>query len=415
VFRSMSQKQINEALYDWALWARSDQIAPTCSWHVWLIMTGRGWGKTRTGAEWIKIQAAKPGTRIALVGRTPADARDVMIEGESGILSVSPDWFMPVYEPSKRRLSWPNGSMATVYSSESPKSLRGPQHEKAWGDELAAWKNSESYDNLMLGLRLGNNPQAVFTTTPKPINTVKEIVKSSKDRDGGIQITVGKTYDNIVNLAPVFLKTVIKKYEGTTLGRQELDGVLLEDLPGALWKRSVIEDNRVSVAPQSSRIVVAIDPNVTASDDADEAGIVVASLGDNGQAYVLRDGSGKFSPNEWAKRGVAFYAEYKADRIIAEVNNGGDLVEITIRTFDENVSYKSVHASRGKRARAEPVAALYEQGKVHHVGGDFEDLEDEMCTYMEGESIGSPNRMDALVWALTELMLGGSEPRIRSL
>lgn len=402
-------------LFDWTLWARPNQLPPLSGWFIWLIMTGRGWGKTRTGAEWVISEAKnEAGIRIALIGRTPADARDVMIEGESGILSVSPPWFTPSYEPSKRRLTWPNGSLATVYSSESPSSLRGPQHHKAWGDELAAWKTSETFDNLMLGLRLGTSPQAVFTTTPKPINTVKEIVKDSKENESGIVITHGRTFDNVANLSPVFIKTITKKYKGTSLGKQELDGLLLEDVPGALWKRSLIDNFRVKTPRQLVRIVVSIDPNVSSSDEADEAGIIVAGLGDNDHGYILRDGSGSMSPFEWANRGIALYNEFQADLIVAEVNNGGDLVEMTLRTINKNVSYKAVHASRGKRARAEPVISLYEQGLVHHVGV-FEDLEDQMCTHIPGESQGSPDRMDGLVWAIFELMLKPKIPRVRSI
>lgn len=378
-------------------------------------MTGRGWGKTRTGAEWVKDRARTPGVRIALIGRTPGDARDVMIEGESGLLSISPPDFMPVYQPSNRRVTWPNGAIATVYSSETPGALRGPQHHFAWGDELATWKNSEAYDNLMLGLRLGERPRAIFTTTPKPINTVKEIVKLEKQGGSGVVITVGKTYDNAANLPRSFFDTVISKYKGTSLGRQELEGILLEDLPGALWTRAMIDNNRVACPRTLTRVVVAIDPAVSSSDESDEAGIVVAGLGDNGHGYVLEDGSGRMSPNEWARKAVSLFATHKADRIVAEVNNGGDLVELTLRTIDNSIPYKSVHASRGKRARAEPVAALYEQGRVHHVGDEFEDLEDQMCTFIHGESRNSPDRMDALVWVLTDLMIGIKSPRLRRL
>lgn len=413
----MTQDEALAVMHDWRVWARPSQLAPEDDWFIWLIMTGRGWGKTRTGAEWIIEKAKLPNRRIALIGRTPGDARDVMIEGESGIMSISPPWNKPHYEPSKRRITWDNGSVATVFSSESPNALRGPSHHYAWGDELATWKTSKAFDNLMLGLRL-ENPQAVFTTTPRPINTVKEIVKDSKT-DPGIIITYGKTYDNAANLSPVFMKQVIKKYKGTTLGQQELDGLLFEDLPGALWKRSTINKNRVEIPRTLSRVVVALDPTVTTSNESDECGIMIGGLGDNGHAYILRDDSERLSPLKWATKAVNAFHFFEADLIVGEVNNGGELVELTLKMVDPNIPYKSVHASRGKTARAEPVAALYEQGRVHHVGltkealEGFEDLEDQMCTFIEGESQDSPDRMDALVWLVYELMIRARTPRIR--
>jgi phage terminase large subunit-like protein len=331
-----------------------------------------------------------------------------MIEGESGILAISPPWNMPEYTSSLRKLTWPNGAFALTFSGENPEQLRGPQHEKAWVDELAKLKYpQETWDNLELGLRLGNNPQVVVTTTPKPVKIIRELYKDSQT-----YITSGSSYENAGNLAQAFIDRIIKKYEGTRLGRQELHAELLEDVKGALWNSKQIEDLRVSIIPEMKRVVVGVDPAVTNTSSSDEAGIVVAGLGIDDHGYVLDDASLRDSPDKWARAAVAAYHKLKADRIIGEANNGGDLVEIVIRTVDKSVSYKKVHASRGKLTRAEPVAALYEQKKVHHVGL-FPLLEDEMTSWVPGNP--SPNRMDALVWALTELMLDGTpEPRIRS-
>lgn len=384
----------------WRDIARPDQIAPSGDWRVWLIQAGRGWGKTRTGAEWVREQVERHGKkRIALIGPTAADCRDVMVEGESGILSICHN--RPLYEPSKRRITWPNGAIATTYSADEPERLRGPQHDAAWADEPGAWKYAtEAWDMLTFGLRLGEDPRVVATTTPRPIQLIRDLLKSPTTH-----LTRGSTRDNEANLAPQFMEQIVGKYAGTRLGRQELEGELLDDVPGALWQRKQIDDLRVTIRPELVRIVIPIDPAMTSGENADETGIVPVGLGVDGHGYVLSDLSCRMTPDGWARRAVQAYNELQADRIIAEVNNGGELVENVIRTVDPLVSYKAVHASRGKRVRAEPVAALYEQGKVHHVG-TFTELEDQQCNFTPDGYDGSPDRVDSLVWGLTELMLG---------
>lgn len=371
-----------------------------------MVKAGRGWGKTRTGAEWVREQVEQGICgRFALVGATAADARDVMVEGESGLLAIAPSWCRPKYEPSKRRLTWPNGALASTYSADEPERLRGPQHDGAWADELGAWRYPEAWDMLMFGLRLGTNPRAVVTTTPRPNKLVKELIKLSTTA-----VTGGSSYQNRANLVPSFFAQIISRYEGTRLGRQEINGELLEDNPGALWNLAQIEDSRVKVAPDMKRIVVAIDPAVTNTEDSDETGIVVAGIGVDNHGYVLDDLTLSASPDSWGRRAVLGFIDHQADRIVAEVNNGGDLVENVIRMVAKDmgvsVSYKAVRASRGKVVRAEPVAALYEQCRIHHVGM-FAKLEDQMCEYDPLTSTKSPDRMDALVWAFTELMIEG--------
>lgn len=399
---SLTPQQAAAIYYDWRTWARPNQLPPEGDWRIWLLLAGRGFGKTRTGAEWVRaeVESGRRG-RIALVAPTAADGRDVMVEGESGILAISPPWFRPLYEPSKRRLTWPNGAIATVYSADEPDRLRGPQHDGAWADELAAWQYPEAWDMLMFGLRLGQDPRAVVTTTPKPVRLIKELLA-----DKTVAVTRGSTYENAANLAPAFLRQIVAKYEGSRLGRQELYAEILEDVEGALWQRQRIDELRVARAPELLRVVVAVDPSASDDDTSDEAGIIVAGVSRDGHGYVLADLSGRLSPDGWARRAVHAYKEWLADRIVAEVNNGGDMVEHTIRTVDPGVPIKKLHASRGKFTRAEPVAALYEQGKVHHVGY-FPALEDQMCTWTPGQP--SPDRMDAMVWALTELMITGGQ------
>jgi len=387
--------------YTWRAWARPSQLAPEGKWRVWLLLAGRGFGKTRSGAEFVREQVGLGEVkRVALVAPTAADARDVMVEGESGLLAISPPSERPLYEPSKRRLTWPNGAMATLFSADEPERLRGPQFDLAWCDELAAWRYPMAWDMLMMGLRLGANPRVVATTTPKPVPLIRALLKAPD-----CAVTRGSTRENADNLAPSFLGAILAQYDGTRLGRQELDAELLEDVPGALWTRDAIERARVDAAPGLRRIVVAIDPAVSSKDDADETGIVVAGLGEDGHGYVLDDRSGRLRPHEWAARAIAAFHAHHADRIVAEVNNGGEMVETTLRMLDASVPYKPVHASRGKMMRAEPVAALYEQGRVHHRGA-FPALEDQMCVFAGAASGGaSPDRLDALVWALTELMV----------
>jgi len=370
-------------------------------------MAGRGYGKTRIGAEWVIDQVQNYGRRrIALVAETVSDARDVMVEGESGILAYSPPWFKPIYEPSKRRLTWPNGARATTYTAEKPDQLRGPQHDAAWVDELAKWQFAkEAWDQLLFGLRSGNNPRAVITTTPRPIPLIKELIG-----DPLCRTTRGSTRENEANLARQFLEAILKKYQGTRLGRQELEAEILDDAPGSLWKRERLERLREAKPPGFVRIVVAIDPSVSSDSAEAETGIVAAGLGTDGLGYVLADASlERPTPEQWGSESIATYRKLKADRIIGEANNGGDLVEANIRAVDKNVSFKKVHAARGKQARAEPISSLYEQGRIKHVGM-FPLLEDQMCQWEPGVSTWSPNRVDALVWALTELMLEGKEP-----
>jgi len=395
-------------LYQWRGWmARLNQLAPEGNWRVFLILAGRGFGKTRAGAEWVREQVENGrARRIALVAATEAEARDVMVEGVSGILMISPPKFRPLYEPSKRRLTWPNGAIATLYSGDEPDQLRGPQHDAAWADEVAKWKYApEAWYNLELGLRLGPQPRVVATTTPRPLKLLRNLLQDPKT-----VVTRGSTFDNTDNLPGIFLERVRQQYEGTRLGRQELYAELLDDTPGALWQRKLLDDNRRTGSPELERIVVAIDPSVTNNDASNETGIVVAGRGRDGRGYVLADLTCRMSPDGWARHAVRAYRTWKADRIVAEVNNGGDLVENTIRTVDQNVAFRSVRATRGKTVRAEPIAALYEQGRIHHVG-NFPDLEDQMCSFTPSNIAGnSPDRVDALVWAFTELLVENPRP-----
>jgi predicted phage terminase large subunit-like protein len=342
--------------------------------------------------------------RIAIVAETSADARDVLVEGPSGILAVSPESERPIYEPSKRRLTWPNGAVATTYNGTEPDQLRGPEHDTALVDELAKYKYAQDcLDNLQFGMRVGNDPRVMVTTTPRPIPVIRSLLK-----DPGTVFTRGSTFDNAANLPKAYIDTIRKKYEGTRLGRQELFAEILDDLPGALWTRATLEAAFIRQAPEMRRIVVAVDPSGTGGedDDGDSIGIIVAGLGIDGRGYVLDDRTCKLSPDGWGRRAVQAYREYRADRIIAERNFGGAMVEHVIRTVDPNASYREVTASRGKVARAEPVAALYEQGRVSHQGG-FPELEDQLCQIGPSGYVGegSPDRADALVWALHELML----------
>ena len=374
-------------------------------------MAGRGFGKTRTGAETVRQWASKPlPGPIHLIAPTAADIRKVMIEGPNGgLLSCYPPGEAPNYEPSKGHLvTWSNGNVAYCFSADEPERLRGPQCSRYWADELATWRfGQEAWDNLMFGFRIGDELRGIITTTPKPIKLLKSIIS-----DSSTVVTRGSTYDNRRNLSPQFFKSVITKYEGTRLGRQELLAELLEDVPGALWKMNMIDSTRISLGEvrwdRLVRIVVAIDPSVTSGEDSNETGIVVAGLTISNHVIVLDDLSCKETPLGWGRIAVNAYLSRRADRIIGEVNNGGDLVEANIRSVNANVPYHGVHASRGKRRRAEPVAALYEQGRVHHVG-TFPEMEQQMCSYVPGIELegasDSPDRMDALVWAITELVI----------
>lgn len=416
LLESLTDAEAATLLYDWPFWAREAQVAPPDkNWAHWLILAGRGFGKTRTGAEWVRTLAeGGQAERIALVAPTSADARDVMIEGESGLLSICPPWNRPVYEPSKRKLTWPNGAAATCYSADEPERLRGPQHDAAWCDELCAWRYGDAaWDMLMFGLRLGDRPRTCITTTPKPTDLLKRLMADPK-----VHVTHGTTYDNLDNLAVTFKDTILTKYEGTRLGRQELDAEILDSVPDALWTRDVIEAARIQLGPNGfDRLVVAVDPPITQTGD--ECGIVgVGSLGE--KAFVVADDSAAgLSPQGWARRAVSLYHRLGADRLVAEVNQGGDMVSTILREVDPNISVRTVHASRGKLARAEPVAALYEQGRVSHVGA-FPALEDQLTAFtsdFDRARMGySPDRLDALVWAITDLMLDRAGPaRIRSL
>ena len=326
-----------------------------------------------------------------------------MVEGESGLLSIGPRKERPEYEPSLHRLTWKNGAVATLFSADEPNRLRGPQHDLAWCDELAAWRYPQAWDMLMFGLRLGADPRCVVTTTPRPIKLIRELLADPK-----VAVTRGRTADNADHLAPAFLDQIVRRYDGTRLGRQELDGELLDDMPGALWTHGLIDAARVATHPDLIRIVVAIDPAASSSETADETGIIVAGRDAAGHGYVLADASNRYAPAEWAKAAVIACRTHHADRIVAEVNNGGEMVEAMLRMTDPNVPFAAVHAAHGKVARAEPVAALYEQGRVHHIGA-FASLEDQMCAFsadFDRERAGySPDRVDALVWALTELFL----------
>lgn len=394
---------LGELQYRWNINARDKQKLPAGKWSTWLIKAGRGYGKTRAGSETVRIWK-ETNPLIHLVGRTAGDVRDTMVEGESGILACSPSYDRPHYEPSKRRITWKNGAKAVCFSAEEPDALRGPQCYKAWADELATWKyDRDTWDNLQMGLRLGINPQCIITTTPKPTKLIRELIA-----DENTYVTNGTTYENKANLSKSFFEFIIKKYEGTSLGRQELLAEMLEDVEGALWKMQTIEDNRVNKLPELKRIVIPIDPAATATKDSDETGIVPVGIDFNGIGYVLDDLSGIYSPNDWAGTAIKAYNDYKADRIIGEANNGGDMIETIIRNIDSTVSYRKVWASRGKMTRAEPIAALYEQDKVKHFG-NLSELETEMTTWMALDGQRSPNRIDSLVWGLTELMLNARE------
>ncbi|GGE95092.1 DNA-packaging protein [Sphingomonas prati] len=404
--------------HHWELWARPGQRAPPGDWRLWLMLGGRGFGKTRAGAEWVRAQLeGRPGVQAALIGATYAEARAVMVEGESGLLAIAPAHVRPVWEPSLRRLRWPGGGTATVYSAAEPEALRGPQHHVAWADEIAKWKGGDAaWDNLAMGLRLGRLPRIVATTTPRPVPLVRRLIAMP-----GVVVTRGRTADNRANLADAFVATMDALYGGTRLGRQELDGELIEEIDGALWSRALIEACRRDVAVPAVRTVVAVDPPAGATATSDACGIVVVTLGADGVAQVVADASVQgASPEGWAQAVADAAAAHGADRVVAEANNGGAMVDSVLRAANRAMPVKLVHASRGKVARAEPVAALYEAGRAVHVGA-FPRLEDELAGLLSGGAyVGpgrSPDRADALVWAMTELMLGrgGGAPALRVL
>lgn len=467
IFKDMPKNQFAALQSKWPFWARQNQIAPPGDWTFWLLLAGRGFGKTRTGAEWIneRVQSGKA-KRIALVAPTAADVRKVMVEGESGILAISPPWNRPLFEPSKLQLTWPNGAIAQLFSAEEPERLRGPQCDTFWADELAAWKKlQDTWDMLQFGFRLGNDPRGCITTTPKPLPIVKQLVLDDRNMPEGKRgdtwtgqtaVTKGSTYENKANLAPKFYTTVVTKYEGTRLGRQELEADILEDMPGALWNRQGIDINRINgvmsfppvcitdldappgtpsvfedievlrrsakaileaVPEDLVRVIVSVDPNASNTEGSDEIGITVQGKGMSGLGYVLADCSMRGSPNEWGSVAVLAHDAFLADQIIGEANQGGNMVQYTIessakflkqagkRTSDF-VGVTLVHATRGKVTRAEPVSALYEQNRVKHVG-KHSTLEDQMCLFtsdFDRKAMGySPDRVDALVWGFTHL------------
>jgi phage terminase large subunit-like protein len=389
----------------WRLWARPDQLPPPGDWRTWLILAGRGWGKTKTISEWISAEVEAGRRRqIGVIGPTADSVRRVMVEGPSGILAVSDPSFRPDYESSTRRIIWPNGVTAHLFSAEEPDRLRGPNFDCAVCDELAAWANAQdAWDNLQLALRIpgskGDAPRCVISTTPRPVALLKDILAAP-----GTVTTRGRTIDNAANLDAATLRFLENRYGGTTLGRQELDGELIEDADGALWSRSMIEAGRVRRAPELNRIVVAIDPAGSSGRDGAETGIVVAGIAADEHIYIVEDASGRFSPDGWARRAVEAYQTHKADRIVAESNFGGAMVEATLRSVARNVPVTMARASRGKSVRAEPVVALYEQRKVHHVG-HLMALEEQLVSWVPNSGMPSPDRLDALVWAVTELSL----------
>ncbi len=422
-----TQAETENLLRHWEFHGRADQRPiddwrSKARWITWLVLGGRGAGKTRTGAEWVRgVALGHPGfmepgaRRIALVGETQAAVRDVMVEGPSGILAVHKVRSeRPTWSPSLRRLEWPNGAVAQCFSSEDPDSLRGPQFGAAWADELAKWRHpDETWDMLQFGLRLGSHPREVITTTPRPIPLLRRLLA-----ERAVAISRSRTDENAEHLAPAFLRAVVGRYAGTRLGRQELEGELIESRPDALWTREMIEAARVAAAPDLARIVVAVDPPVSSGIRADCCGIVAAGVDEAGIGYVLADATLRGAkPAEWAAKAVATYRRWHADALVVETNQGGEMVVAVLREVDPGVPVTPVHATRGKYLRAEPVAVLYEQARVRHVGA-FPDLEDEMADFAPGglPSGRSPDRLDALVWALSDLMLRPkAEPRLRML
>ncbi len=411
---------------DWPLWARDDQTPPLPvngedPWRVWLILGGRGAGKTRTGAEWVRARVAgtaqndfKRARRIALIGETLIDARRVMVDGVSGLLAVHRRDERPEYQAGKNQLVWPNGAVAQLFSAEDANSLRGPQFDAAWCDELAKWRDPESvWDMLQFALRIGEAPQVVVTTTPRPLPILQTIMD-----DGATVTTRADTAKNAANLSSGFISEVRRRYQGTALWRQEFLGEIVEDHSGTLWRRDWIEEQRTDKAPDLMTIVVAVDPPVTATKASDSCGIIVAGLGEDRRAYVLADRTlqGR-APQIWARAVMAAFKAHQADRVVAEVNQGGDLIETVLKSVESSAPIRKVRATRGKWLRAEPIASLYAEGRVAHVGR-FDALEDQMCAFRaDGRVSGrSPDRVDALVWALTDLMLNsGAAPMVRTL
>jgi phage terminase large subunit-like protein len=419
----LDPKKAEELRYNWKFWARPNQLSPQGDWNTWFINAGRGFGKTRAGVEWVRQQVILGKKRGCAIAATNSDIERVMINGESGFLNCcwegdktvkgarlgKPNW-----SPTKRTLTWENGAQIQFFSAEEPERLRGPQFEFAWCDELAAWnRDRDTWDMLQFCLRLGRHPQTCVTTTPKPTKLVRDILKNQKT-----VVTSGSTFDNSANLAAPYLQAVKAQYEGTRLGRQELYAEIMDEASGALWNRQLLEKCEVDVpdpvefAEKLARVVVAIDPAVTSNAESDMTGIVVAGIDISGNSFVLEDATDRYTPEQWATKAVDLYFKYSADRIVAERNQGGDMVRHTIQTVNEVIPIRLVHASRGKFARAEPVSSLYERGKVKHVRG-LDELENQMVQWEPLGSIGSPDRLDALVWAITDLALQGiSKPSL---
>jgi len=418
---ALGPEKVKELQHSWEFWARPNQLEPKGKdWNIWLALAGRGFGKTRAGAEWIRHRVKSGDKILHAVAPTKGDVRKVLVEGDSGLLNVcwegdktykgvhmgSPEW-----SPTNNTITWANGAKVVFFSAEDPERLRGPQCHAAWCDELCSWRNAqETWDMLQFGLRLGKHPQVFITTTPKTTKLLRNIIADEKTI-----VTTGSTFDNAANLADTFLDAVKATYEGTRLGRQELYAEILDEASGALWNRTLLASCEIEPedVPDLNRIVVSIDPAISSNAESDMTGIVVAGVDINGKAYVLADHTERYTPQEWASKAIELYHEYEADRIVAEKNQGGDMVRHTLHTEDPTVPIKLVHASRGKMARAEPVSALYEQGKVFHVRG-LNDLEDQMVQWEPLGSTGSPDRLDAMVWAITDLALNGyAKPQLR--
>lgn len=412
ILKELTEEEAAILINDWRFWARQEQLPPEGDWRIWFVCAGRGYGKTRCGAEWVMEQVYKTENvanakfHIGLIAKTPADARDVMIEGESGLLNIGQPNMRPTWQPSVRKLVWPTGATAHVYSSKEFRQLRGPQHSIVWGDEIASWHYPrKTHDNAMFGLR--HPPaQACYTSTPSNIPLVRYLMERAQAGNRVI-VTGGSSYANVENLDANFIEDLVDQYEDTTLGQQEIYARLIADLHGALWIRKTIDKHRVPTAPELARVVVGVDPGISSEERAAETGIIVAGIGYDYEGYLIDDVSVRGRPQQWAERVVKAYYDHEADEVVAEINQGGEMVAFTIATVDPNVPVKVLHVHRGKRTRAEPVAALQEQGRIHHVGM-FAKLEDQLCTWLPGER--SPDRLDAYVHALSELMLDGRAP-----
>lgn len=405
---SLTPEEKAALVYDWKSWARADQLPPKGDWDGWLMLAGRGWGKTRSAAEVVRDEAESGRSkRIGLVAETSADGKDVIVNGESGIMACSPPWFRPVFISSgsggRPKLTWPNGAIASLYDAREPDQLRGPQHDFILFDELAKYRYAEAvFDQAMFGLRLGNHPRWVAATTPRPIALIKRLINQK-----GVIVTRGKSSENFANLAASYQTNVIQRYRGTRLGRQELDAEILEDVPGALWSRRSLDEERVDRAPGFKRLIIGVDPATTSGETANETGIIVVGMSEENHAFVIEDWSARGTPDQWARKVVAAYRKHGADMVIAESNQGGEMVRMVLQSVEPNIPVRLVHASRGKYVRAEPISALYEQGRVHHVG-TLPTLEDQMIAFTPERAADrsdgiSPDRVDALVWALTDL------------